>query len=139
MSARHAFTSTPPWGSSGYILTDLKAVHGPYCAGRFSPPGCAVMAKTRPIPRKTWTCMAVLLAGLVFRPNGVDSVSTEPAYSFGLYTLSSVPVTTRARVLTAALDLIQRAKGPISMSAIAKEAGLSRQALYLIFEDKTDL
>jgi AcrR family transcriptional regulator len=39
----------------------------------------------------------------------------------------------------ATLDLIQRVKGPISMGAIAKEAGLSRQALYLIFEDKADL
>jgi AcrR family transcriptional regulator len=39
----------------------------------------------------------------------------------------------------ATLDLIQQVKGPISMGAIAKEAGLSRQALYLIFEDKTDL
>ena len=39
----------------------------------------------------------------------------------------------------ATLDLIQRAPGPISMGAIAREAGLSRQALYLIFEDKADL
>ena len=66
-------------------------------------------------------------------------MSTPPLYSFGLYTLSSTPTTTRSRVLTATLDLIQRVPGPISMGAIAKEAGLSRQALYLIFEDKADL
>ena len=53
--------------------------------------------------------------------------------------MSSTPTTTRSRVLTATLDLIQRAPGLISMGAIAKEAGLSRQALYLIFEDKADL
>ena len=39
----------------------------------------------------------------------------------------------------AALALVQRAQGPIAMSAIAKEAGLSRQALYLVFADKADL
>ena len=66
-------------------------------------------------------------------------MSTPLRYSFGLYTLSSTPTTTRSRVLTATLDLIQRVPGPISMGAIAKEAGLSRQALYLIFEDKADL
>lgn len=48
-------------------------------------------------------------------------------------------MTTRARILTATLGLVERADGPISMGAIAKAAGLSRQALYLIFADKGDL
>lgn len=66
-------------------------------------------------------------------------MSSDLAYSLGLYTLSSAPTTTRTRILTATLTLIQRAPGPIAMSAIAKEAGLSRQALYLVFADKADL
>jgi AcrR family transcriptional regulator len=54
--------------------------------------------------------------------------------------MSSEPsVTTRDRILAATLELVQRADGPIAMSAIAKAAGLSRQALYLIFADKADL
>ncbi len=61
------------------------------------------------------------------------------AYSLGLYTLSSTPTTTRTRILTATLALIQRTPGSIAMSAIAQEAGLSRQALYLVFADKADL
>jgi len=52
--------------------------------------------------------------------------------------MSSEP-TTRARVHAATLELIKTATGPISMSAIAKAAGLSRQALYLLFTDKADL
>lgn len=60
-------------------------------------------------------------------------------YSPGLYTLSSEAPTTRARVLAATLALVERAEGPLTMGAIAKAAGLSRQALYLIFEDKADL
>ena len=59
--------------------------------------------------------------------------------SSGLYTLSSAPTTTRARVLAATAALIGQAKGPLSMGAIARHAGLSRQALYLIFQDKADL
>lgn len=35
--------------------------------------------------------------------------------------------------------LVERADAPIAMGAIAKAAGLSRQALYLTFADKTDL
>ncbi|KRA66288.1 hypothetical protein ASD79_03130 [Caulobacter sp. Root655] len=66
-------------------------------------------------------------------------MSTDHAYSFGLYTLSSAPPTTRSRILTATLALVQRAQGPIAMGAIAKAAGLSRQALYLVFADKADL
>lgn len=55
-------------------------------------------------------------------------VSSEPALS------------TRDRILDAALALIQRGDhGPVSMGAIAKAAGLSRQALYLIFADRADL
>jgi AcrR family transcriptional regulator len=46
---------------------------------------------------------------------------------------------TRERVLGATLALLEGAVGPISMSAIAKAAGLSRQALYLLFEDRADL
>lgn len=66
-------------------------------------------------------------------------MSIEFAYSLGLYTLSSTPTTTRSRILIAALALVRRAQGPIAMSAIAKEAGLSRQALYLVFADRADL
>jgi len=51
----------------------------------------------------------------------------------------SSELTTRARVHEATLDLVKTATGPISMSAIAKAAGLSRQALYLLFTDKADL
>jgi AcrR family transcriptional regulator len=52
--------------------------------------------------------------------------------------MSSGP-TTRARVHASTLELIKSARGPISMSAIAKASGLSRQALYLLFKDKADL
>lgn len=48
-------------------------------------------------------------------------------------------MTTRARILEATLSLVEKAQGPISMGAIAKAAGLSRQALYLTFADKADL
>ncbi|WP_293353808.1 TetR/AcrR family transcriptional regulator [Phenylobacterium sp.] len=48
--------------------------------------------------------------------------------------------TTRDRILDAALGLIERDQGgAVSMGAIAKAAGLSRQALYLTFADKADL
>jgi AcrR family transcriptional regulator len=53
--------------------------------------------------------------------------------------VSSPPPTTRARILEATLALVEEAQGPLAMSAIAKAAGLSRQALYLTFEDKADL
>jgi AcrR family transcriptional regulator len=52
---------------------------------------------------------------------------------------SALPPNTRTRILAATLELVQRAQGPIAMAAIAKAAGLSRQALYLIFADKADL
>jgi AcrR family transcriptional regulator len=48
-------------------------------------------------------------------------------------------MTTRSRIVRAALALIEQGQVAISMSAIAKEAGLSRQALYLTFADKADL
>ena len=53
--------------------------------------------------------------------------------------MSSSPPTTRARILLATLALIQRGGAPLTMIAIAKEAGLSRQALYLTFADRADL
>lgn len=53
---------------------------------------------------------------------------------------SSEPLSTRDRIINSALKLIEEdRKGPVSMVAIAKAAGLSRQALYLTFADKADL
>ena len=53
---------------------------------------------------------------------------------------SSEPLSTRDRIINSALKLIEKdRKGPVSMVAIAREAGLSRQALYLTFADKADL
>lgn len=53
---------------------------------------------------------------------------------------SSEPLSTRDRIINAALKLIEQdRRGPVSMVAIAKAAGLSRQALYLTFADKADL
>lgn len=53
---------------------------------------------------------------------------------------SNEPLSTRDRIITSALKLIEQdRKGPVSMVAIAKAAGLSRQALYLAFADKADL
>src|SRR4051812_32403182 len=80
-----------------------------------------------------------LFTGLVMRPGSLDTMSSRSPYSHGLYTLSSAPMTTRARILEATLSLVEKASGPISMGAIAKAAGLSRQALYLTFTDKADL
>jgi AcrR family transcriptional regulator len=48
-------------------------------------------------------------------------------------------MTTRARIVRAALSLIEQGHGAISMGAIAKAAGLSRQALYLTFANRADL
>lgn len=53
--------------------------------------------------------------------------------------MSSDPTTTRSRILKATLALIQKTQGALTMAAIAKEAGLSRQALYLTFADRADL
>ena len=66
-------------------------------------------------------------------------MSTQARNTLGLYTRSSEPLSTRARILDAALILVQQGPGPISMGAIARAAGLSRQALYLVFADKADL
>lgn len=46
---------------------------------------------------------------------------------------------TRARILSAALALIQRRGADISLGDIAKAARLSRQAIYLHFADRADL
>lgn len=48
--------------------------------------------------------------------------------------------TTRDRILQATLDFVETNPGrEVSMGAIAKAAGLSRQAVYLTFSDKADL
>jgi AcrR family transcriptional regulator len=48
-------------------------------------------------------------------------------------------MTTRATIVRAALSLIEQGHGPVSMGAIAKAAGLSRQTLYLTFANRADL
>lgn len=53
--------------------------------------------------------------------------------------MSSSEPTTRARILQATLALIESGATGITMSQIAKQADLSRQALYLNFADKADL
>ena len=53
--------------------------------------------------------------------------------------MPSPAISTRDRILAATLTLLEQAQGPIAMAAIAKAAGLSRQALYLTFADKADL
>lgn len=57
----------------------------------------------------------------------------------GVYTVSSDESTTRTRILQAALSLIEDGATAITMNQIAREAGLSRQTLYLTFADKSDL
>lgn len=52
---------------------------------------------------------------------------------------SPSPLSTRDRILDAAQKLVGRGEGVVSMAAIAKAAGLSRQALYLTFADRADL
>ena len=48
--------------------------------------------------------------------------------------------TTRDRILQATLDFVEAHPGrEVSMGAVAKAAGLSRQAVYLTFADKADL
>ena len=47
---------------------------------------------------------------------------------------------TKRRILTAALELLEERPGvPVSMGEVAQRAGLSRQALYLHFADRTTL
>jgi AcrR family transcriptional regulator len=56
-----------------------------------------------------------------------------------VYTVSSDEPTTRIRILQAALALVEGGATAITMNEIAREAGLSRQALYLTFADKAAL
>lgn len=54
--------------------------------------------------------------------------------------MSSGDPATRKRILLAARELLEKAPGaPVSMGQIARHAGLSRQALYLHFADRTSL
>lgn len=53
--------------------------------------------------------------------------------------MSSAQLPTRSRIVRATLLLIEQGEVALSMSAIAKQAGLSRQALYLTFADKAEL
>jgi len=53
--------------------------------------------------------------------------------------VSSGQVSTRSRIVEAAQALIERGDGALSMERIAREAGLSRQTLYLTFADKAQL
>jgi AcrR family transcriptional regulator len=54
--------------------------------------------------------------------------------------MSSEESGTRQRIVAAALALLEETAGaPISMSDIARRAGVSRQALYLHFADRTSL
>lgn len=53
--------------------------------------------------------------------------------------MSSEETTTRARIVRAALAQIEQGHGTVSMGAIAKAAGVSRQALYLTFTNRTNL
>lgn len=57
-----------------------------------------------------------------------------------LDSMSSGDPATRARILLAARQLLEKAPGaPVSMGQIAQHAGLSRQALYLHFADRASL
>jgi AcrR family transcriptional regulator len=57
-----------------------------------------------------------------------------------LDSMSSGDPATRTRILLAARELLEKTPGaPVSMGQIAQHAGLSRQALYLHFADRTSL
>ncbi len=57
-----------------------------------------------------------------------------------LDSMSSGDPATRARILLAARELLEKTPGtPVSMGQIARHAGLSRQALYLHFADRAGL
>jgi len=54
--------------------------------------------------------------------------------------MSSKKTDTRTRILTATWHLMEQRRGQgVSMSDIAKAAGISRQALYLHFDSRTEL
>ena len=54
--------------------------------------------------------------------------------------MSSEGPDTRTRILNAAWSLLESGRGAgVRMSDIAKEAGISRQALYLHFPNRADL
>ena len=54
--------------------------------------------------------------------------------------MSSEKIPTRTRILQAALEILENNPGtPARMSDIAKAAGVSRQALYLHFPNRTEL
>lgn len=57
-----------------------------------------------------------------------------------LDSMSSGDPATRARILLAARELLEKTPGaPVSMGQIARHAGVSRQALYLHFAERTSL
>ncbi len=57
-----------------------------------------------------------------------------------LDSMSSGDPATRERIIGSARALLEETSGaPVSMSQIAQRAGVSRQALYLHFADRTDL
>lgn len=54
--------------------------------------------------------------------------------------MSSINMDTRTRIMKATLDLLADGKAhAVRMSDIAKQAGVSRQAVYLHFDNRTDL
>jgi AcrR family transcriptional regulator len=54
--------------------------------------------------------------------------------------MSSSPIETRTKILEAALTLLEHGGGQnVRMADIARQAGLSRQAIYLHFADRADL
>ena len=61
--------------------------------------------------------------------------------SYGmLYTMSREPTDTRGRILDAAWQLLEASRGTgVRMSDIAKQAQISRQALYLHFATRSEL
>ena len=52
---------------------------------------------------------------------------------------SDETITTRTRIMTAARALLEERGFDVGMGDIARRAGISRQAVYLHFESKTDL
>jgi AcrR family transcriptional regulator len=57
-----------------------------------------------------------------------------------LDSVSSGDPATRQRILIAARELLEKAPGvPVSLSEVARQAGVSRQALYLHFADRAGL